>query len=135
MKNIKKIIGEENVKQNKIERIMSATLKNVKSMIDVNTIVGDPINTIEGRTIIPISTVTIGFLTGGGEYGDVKILKENECLPFSGGSGAVVSIKPSGFLIDNGSGVKVVEGVRSNNVYEKLMETAIEFFSEIKEDK
>lgn len=91
--------------ENKIRELMSSAMKDLNSLIDVNTVVGKPIKTEDGTLVIPISKVTMGFLTGGGEYGEVKSLKPT---PFAGGSGAVVSLKPSGFLVDDGSGIKIV---------------------------
>jgi uncharacterized spore protein YtfJ len=63
---------------------------------------GKPIVTASGFQVIPFSKITMGNLSGGGEYGDVKIVKEMDSMPFAGGSGAVVSMKPMGFLIDDG---------------------------------
>ena len=51
-----------------IENIMHATLEHIKSMIDVNTVVGSPVVTPQGKTVIPISRVSFGFASGGGEY-------------------------------------------------------------------
>ena len=103
--------------QNKIDNLISNAIKNLNGLIDVNTIIGKPFVT-EAGTIIPISKVSMGFLTGGGEYGDVKYFKKDENYPFSGGSGAVVSMNPVGFLIDNGSGYKIIP--LKNDMYDKL---------------
>ena len=51
-----------------IENIMKTTMENIKEMIDVNTIVGDAVETADGSVIIPISRVSFGFVAGGGEY-------------------------------------------------------------------
>ena len=51
-----------------IESVMSTTMENIRSMIDVNTIVGDAITTADGSTVVPISRVSFGFVAGGGEY-------------------------------------------------------------------
>ena len=56
-----------------------------------------------GNYIIPVSKVTVAFITGGGEYGKVKIIGKDE-HPFAGGSGAIVSMKPCGFLLNNSIG-------------------------------
>ncbi len=109
-------MGKE--KQNKIENLISGAIKNLNGLVDVDTIVGKPFVT-EAGTIIPVSKVTMGFLTGGGEYGDVKYFKKDEDFPFSGGSGAVVSMSPMGFLIDNGSGYRIVP--MHGDLYDKLV--------------
>ena len=82
-------------KNNPIEELMSSTLDNLKSMIDVNTVIGDPINNSFGAIILPISKVSIGLVTGGGEYNGRK---KQTNLPFAGGSGAGISVSPIGFL-------------------------------------
>ena len=96
-----------------IENIMRATLENIKSMIDVNTVVGSPVATAQGSTVIPISRVSFGFASGGGEYsaaeGDgVLRTPEQVRLPFAGGSGAGVSITPVGFLVVDQKNVGVI---------------------------
>lgn len=108
-------MGKE--KTNKIDNLITNALKNLNNLIDVNTIIGKPVLS-ENCTIIPVSKVTMGFLTGGGEYGDVKYFKKDENYPFSGGSGAVVSLKPMVFLINNGEGYKVVPV--ENTIYDKI---------------
>ena len=77
-----------------INSLMDTSMKKIKELIDVNSIIGDPITTPDGTTIIPISKVTYGFASGGS---DLPTKKENrDC--FGGGSGAGVSIQPIGFL-------------------------------------
>ncbi len=117
--------------ENKIKDMMTAAIKDLNSLVDVNTIIGKPFTTEEGNMIIPISKVTMGFLTGGGEYGEVKTYKETG-LPFAGGSGAVISLKPAGFLIDNGNGVKLVNV--ASDVYDRVFETAEEFVKGLKNE-
>ena len=66
--------------------LMQTTLENIKDMVDVNTVIGEPIPTVNGPTIIPVSRVSFGFLAGGGEY-DLNKLPETD-TPFAGGGGA-----------------------------------------------
>ena len=120
----------KNNSENKIQSLMDSAMKDLNSLVDVNTIMGKPVTDENGTVIIPISKVTLGFMTGGGEYGDVKIVKGDEKTPFAGGSGAIISLKPAGFLVDNGNGVKIVNV--SNDVYERLFETAEEFLKNFK---
>lgn len=117
--------------ENKIKEMMTAAIKDLNSLVDVNTIIGKPFTTAEGSVIIPVSKVTMGFLTGGGEYGEVKAYKEFS-LPFAGGSGAIISLKPSGFLIDNGNGVKLVNAL--NDVYDRVFNTVEEFVKGLKNE-
>ena len=78
--------------------LMQTTLENMKEMVDVNTVIGEPIETSGGATVIPVSKVSFGFVAGGGEY-DLKTLPGTEDMPFAGGSGAGVSVQPVGFLV------------------------------------
>jgi uncharacterized spore protein YtfJ len=70
----------------------------------------------------------MGNLSGGGEYGDVKVIKEIDSLPFAGGSGAVISMKPLGFLIDDGKGCQILR------ITEEPIDNLIERAGEIIKD-
>lgn len=87
-----------------IENIMTATMENIRDMVDVNTVVGDPVTAAEGATIIPISRVSFGFVSGGGEYGAKP---ELAATPFAGGTGAGVTVQPMGFLTIAGNQVRL----------------------------
>lgn len=95
-------------KNKKVEEMVETSLNNLNELVDVNTVVGKPILTASGYQLIPVSKVTMGYLSGGGEYGEVKILKEDENYPFAGGSGAVVSLKPAGFILDTGNDCRFI---------------------------
>lgn len=88
---------------------MEKTAEQLTSLIDVNTVIGKPIFSASGAQIIPFTKVTMGYLSGGGEYGEVKAIKEDECYPFAGGAGTVINIKPAGFLIDDGKKCRIVK--------------------------
>ena len=94
-----------------IEGLMNTAMNNLREMIDVNTIVGEPIETVNGTIIIPISKVSFGFAAGGSEFkGEAMDQYKKEGidediiyrLPFGGGSGAGVNIVPVGFIIVSG---------------------------------
>ena len=95
-------------KNQKINSLIDSSLDKLDTLADVNTVIGKPIVTASGFQIIPFSKVTLGNLSGGGEYGDVKVVKETDTFPFAGGSGAVVSMKPMGFLIDDGRECRIM---------------------------
>lgn len=84
-----------------IENIMSTTLENIRDMIDVNTVIGEPITAADGSTVIPISRVSFGFVAGGGEYACKGAFKPDAETPnpFAGGTGAGVTVQPLGFLV------------------------------------
>lgn len=95
-------------KTKKMDNFLEKTAEQLTGIVDVNTVIGKPLQTASGAQVIPFTKVTMGYLTGGGEYGDVKKVEENECLPFAGGAGTVVNVKPAGFLIDDGKECRVV---------------------------
>lgn len=95
-------------KNQKINHLISASLDKLDTLADVNTVIGKPIITASGYQVIPFSKVTLGNLTGGGEYGDVKVIRETDSFPFAGGSGAVISMKPMGFLVDDGKSCRIM---------------------------
>ena len=88
-----------------LEGLMDSTLKNIKNMVDVNTIIGDPIKAGEDITIIPVSRVAFGFGSGGSEFGNKEKAGEQN---FGGGVGGGVTISPVAFLVVQKSGVKMI---------------------------
>ena len=80
-------------KKSPLNDLMRSTMEKIHEMVDTNTIVGEPINTVDGVTLIPISKVSFGFGSGGGDYG--KAAKDG----FGGGSAAGVKIDPGAFLV------------------------------------
>ena len=95
-------------KNQKLNALIDNSLDKLDALADVNTVIGKPIVTASGFQIIPFSKVTLGNLSGGGEYGDVKIVKETDAFPFAGGNGAVISMKPMGFLVDDGKSCRIL---------------------------
>ena len=103
--------------QHPIENLMVTAMNSIQDMIDVNTIIGEPIETSNNIIIIPISKVGFGFAAGGSEFKGETIneytKKEKEeaiqyRLPFGGGSGAGVSISPVAFLVVQPNNVKLL---------------------------
>ena len=113
---------EKEYRENKINRVIDTAMKNLSTLVDVNTVIGKPMKTEDGSLIIPVSKVTLGFMTGGGEYGEVKVMKKDRAIPFAGGSGAIVSMKPTGFLVNDGKGYRVLAA--ANEPYEKILDVA-----------
>src|SRR6478752_2777042 len=119
-----------------IKSLMSTAMENLKEMIDVNTIIGDPVETPDGSVILTVSKVGFGFAAGGSEFkleGSQGGQSSNQNggqsqggpkLPFGGGSGGGVSITPIAFLIVNSHGVKMLHLDESTHLYEKILELA-----------
>lgn len=108
-----------------IEGLMTTAMNNIKDMVDVNTIIGEPIETSNNVVIIPISKVCFGFAAGGSEFSGetigeyTKKEKEEEIqynLPFGGGAGAGVNINPVAFLVIQGNGVKLLPVEHSSSI-------------------
>lgn len=74
-----------------IESLMGTSMESIREMVDVNTVVGEPVQTQDGSTVIPISKVSFGFVAGGGEYAMAN-KQPVEDMPFAGGAGAGVSV-------------------------------------------
>lgn len=102
-----------------IERIVDNAFTKIRTLVDADTVIGSPVTTNDGVSIIPISKVTMGFLTGGGEYSDMSRQNYTE-YPFAGGSGAGVSVSPVGFLVSDGKSVKLV-GVDDKSMFDKIL--------------
>ncbi len=95
-----------------IENLMKTAMESIKGMIDVNTVVGRPVETRDGGTIIPISRVSFGFAAGGGEYW--SRVSDHTGHPFGGGSGAGVTVHPVGFLVMQGDTVRLLAADRGD---------------------
>lgn len=81
----------------------------VEKVADANTVIGDSIITVSGAQVIPLTSITVVNLSGGGEYGDIKTFKETDGFKLAGGNGTVVTVKPKGFLIDDGKNCKLLK--------------------------
>lgn len=117
---------------NRIRDLMSTAMKELNSIIDVNTVIGEPVKVDETTSVIPITKVTMAFMTGGGEYGEVKTIKSDKSAPFAGGSGAVLSLKPSGFLIERKSGVQLLSV--ADDAFSRIIESIDNFIKSYKNE-
>ncbi len=88
--------------ENKIPEIIRSSLENIRSMVDANTVVGDPIVTDVGTTIIPISKISVGIASGGVDYNDKS--ERQKPQNFGGGGGTGLSVSPAGFLVIDKNG-------------------------------
>lgn len=116
-----------------IQGLMKTAMENIKQMVDVNTIVGDPVETPDGSVIMPISKVGFGFAAGGSEFvtdepvggtSRSDAMNAKVSLPFGGGSGGGVSITPIAFLVVGKNGVKVVPLDNQTHLLERLIDSA-----------
>ncbi len=92
-------------KKHPLNEVIDITIDKVKQMVDVNTVVGQPINTPQGITVIPISRMSFGFGSGGSDWA-TKNQPADKDNAFGGGAGAGVSVEPTGFLIIKSESVR-----------------------------
>ena len=94
-----------NGEQHPISGLMNVTLEKIRQMVDSNTIIGNPIHSADGTTILPVNKVTFGFASGGSDFASTKAPKDL----FGGGSGAGVSLQPVGFLVIKEGNVRLIQ--------------------------
>ncbi|AGB40589.1 sporulation protein YtfJ [Halobacteroides halobius DSM 5150] len=118
-----------------IEGLMSAAMENIQEMVEVNTIVGDAVETKDGTVIIPISKVNFGFGAGGAEYAVPKKKKKDKKgssqAGFGGGSGAGVMLNPMAFLVVDENQVRLLP-VSGNAVLDQLLNVAPQVIDQLK---
>lgn len=111
-----------------IQGLMKTTMESIKEMVDVNTIVGEPVESADGQVIIPISRVSFGFASGGTEFNgsnrnDVeRNTSDEKNLPFGGGTGAGVSIQPVAFIVVGNGNMKLLPVDQNTNVINSILD-------------
>ncbi len=111
-----------------IGNLMDTTMDKIKEMIDVNTIVGEPITSSDGTLVIPVSKVSYGFAAGGS---DLPTKKENKDC-FGGGSGAGVTIQPVAFLTVYQGNVRLIPVDQGEDAMSKVVTAIPEVFDTVK---
>lgn len=119
-----------------IHDLMSTALENIKDMVDVDTIIGEPIETPDRSTVIlPVSKVGFGFASGGSQFNGGSSEdsdQESSQLPFGGGAGGGVSITPIAFLIVRPKDIQMVHLNENTHFLDKLMEIAPDVVNDAK---
>ena len=124
-----------------IENLMITAMSSIQNMVDVNTILGEPIETQVGITIIPISKVSFGFAAGGSEFRGETLKEYNKKdkdeeiqykLPFGGGAGAGVSINPVAFLVVQEGSVKLMP-VDHDSCLDKILDYVPDLMQKLNE--
>ena len=105
--------------KNPIGELMQSTMENVRNILKVDTVVGDPIYTPDGITLVPISKISVGFGGGGVEFGNKK---EGEQRPYGGGNATGVKIEPIGFLIIKDGVVRMLNVTPPANTIDRIIE-------------
>ena len=105
----------------KLPNMLESTIAKIREMVDVNSVVGDPITTPDGVTIIPISKVSVGFGGGGSDFVSKNVNHQEN--PFGGGVGAGVKVTPVAFLIIKEGSVRMLPvAAPANTTADRLVE-------------
>jgi len=113
-----------------INEFNESTVQKIREMIDVNTVVGDPIMTPDGVTIIPVSKVSLGFVSGGSDWSKEAAKKQN----FGCGTGTGVTISPVAFLIVKDGNVKLMSVTEAPvNTLDRVVDLVPEVMDKVSE--
>ncbi|MCD7934884.1 MAG: GerW family sporulation protein [Oscillospiraceae bacterium] len=111
-----------------IGNLMDVTMSRLKEIVDVDTVVGTPVQTADGVTIIPVSKVSYAFASGGSDFR----VKERSDLGFGGGNGAGVKIDPIGFLVVKDGNVRMLTIMPpANSTVDRVIEKAPELIDAV----
>lgn len=100
---------------------MQTAMESIKSMVNVNTILGEPVETPDGTVIVPVSRVSLGFGAGGSEFEGKG--NGGNGYPFGGGSGGGISLNPVAFLVVGGGQVRLLT-IDDNAILDRLLDMA-----------
>lgn len=122
-------------KQHPIQGVMDTSMQNLREMVDANTIIGEPIQTPDGTTIIPVSKISFGFASGGSDF-STKSEDAQKPYCFGGGSGAGVNITPISFLVvskeGNVSMLPVTQTTVASSAVDKFVDSLPEVVEKVK---
>lgn len=114
----------------KLPGMLENTISKMKEMVDVNSVIGEPITTVDGVTIIPISKITVGFAGGGTDYVSKNVNKQDN--PFGGGVGAGMNVVPIAFLIIKEGNVRMLPvAIPANTTAERVVEMVPEVLDKL----
>ena len=114
------------MKEKSANGILSTTIEKVRELVDVSTIIGDPISLPDGLTIIPVSKVTYGFASGGSDFPT-----KNNVELFGGAGGAGITINPVAFLVVKDGDVTIKHIVSGDNAVERAVSLVPEMFDKV----
>lgn len=118
----------------KLESLIDVSFDKIRAMIDVNCVVGSSISMPDGSIIIPISKVSVGFVSGGGEYNDLNAKRNSADFPMAGGTGGGFSVSPIGFFVVSQNKFKLIHADKST-AYLELIKNSAEVLKKFVESK
>lgn len=108
---------------NKIKTLVTNSLEKIRSMVDVNCVIGDIVTLPDNTAIIPVTKVAVGFLAGGGEYSDLNSKRNGAEYPMAGATGGGYSVNPIGFFVVKDNKFKLIHADKSS-AYLTLLQSA-----------
>lgn len=115
-----------------LPNMLENTISKMKDMVDVNSVIGDPIITADGTTIIPISKVSVGFAGGGSDYVSKRPNKHEN--PFGGGLGGAMNVTPIAFLVLKEGTVRMLPvALPANTTAERVVELVPDLLDKLTE--
>ena len=114
------------MKEKSANGILSTTIEKVRDLVDVSTIIGEPINLPDGLTIIPVSKVTYGFASGGSDFPS-----KNNVELFGGAGGAGITINPVAFIVVKDGEVTIKHIMSNENAVERAVTMVPEMFDKV----
>lgn len=121
-------------KESGLDDLIKISLDRVKTLMETNTIVGEPLRVDEMTSIIPISKVSVGFVVGGGEYSDKSNRRVANHFPMAGGSGCGMSVSLVGFIVIKENGTEFIN-VENKTMYQTLLNLANKLIDKINANK
>jgi len=119
-------------KEKKLESLVDVSLEKIRSLIDVNCVIGSAISMPDGSSIIPISKVSVGFVSGGGEYNDLNAKRNAADFPMAGGTGGGFTVSPIGFFVVENNKFKLIRADKST-AYMGLIKSGTEVLKKFME--
>lgn len=119
-------------KDKKLESLVDVSLEKIRSLIDVNCVIGSAISMPDGTSIIPISKVSVGFVSGGGEYNDLNAKRNSADFPMAGGTGGGFTVSPIGFFVADKNKFKLIRADKST-AYMGLIKSGTEVLKKFME--
>ena len=111
-----------------ISELMETTMQKIREMIDANTIIGEPITTVDGITLIPVSKISFGLAGGGSDFAK----KQEPPNAFGGGIGAGVNIVPVAFIVVKNENVRLLHvSPPATSTVDRIIETVPELFDKV----
>lgn len=107
-------------RESSIEGLLDSSIEKIKTLMDADTVIGNPVLSPSGSIIIPVSKITVGFVAGGGEYSDLSERRVANHYPMAGGTGGGMSVCPIGFLIETETDVKYID-IENKSAYQSVL--------------